>query len=278
VGDTRPATEDDVGGYPTAIITKIFSDLESVAMPRPVLALGTGDYQFSNASTGTGAQQVEIFMQARAGYSGPFFPAPGNHECGVCGGVSTSDEANCGMSDTTCGETVNYKAFLSSMLGPISQTLPYYVINVSGSTGAPAPWTAKFVIVGSNQWDATEATWLATTLGTPTTYTFVIRHEPSDATPPLGPGVAGVDAILPKYPYTLLIEGHDHTYGHYSDAPQAVIFGNGGAPLGGSKDYGYGIFAQRCDGAIVVDAYDYMTNAADSEFHFVVTPTGAATN
>jgi hypothetical protein len=273
VGDTRPATEDDVGGYPTAIITKIFSDIQALS-PRPVLTLGTGDYQFSNATSGTGAQQVDIYMTARQTYTGPFFPAPGNHECGVCGGVSSSDSANCGMSDTSCGETVNYKAFLSSMLGPIAKTLPYYSINV---TAADSSWTAKFVVVGSNQWDSTEATWLGTTLGQPTTYTFIVRHEPSDGTPPLGPGVAGADAIIPKYPYTLLIEGHDHTYGHYSDAPQAVIFGNGGAPPGGTKDYGYGLFAQRCDGAIVVDAIDYMSGAADSEFHFVVTPTGAAT-
>ena len=53
--------------------------------------------------------------------------------------------------------------------------------------------------------------------------------------------------------------------------------GNGGAPLTGSGDYGYGIAAQRSDGAIVVDEIDYQTGAADSSFHFVVTPTGTIT-
>jgi hypothetical protein len=55
-----------------------------------------------------------------------------------------------------------------------------------------------------------------------------------------------------------------------------VVIGNGGAPLS-SKDYGYGLFSQRCDGAIVVDEVDYMTGATDSYFHFVVTPKGVIT-
>jgi hypothetical protein len=42
-------------------------------------------------------------------------------------------------------------------------------------------------------------------------------------------------------------------------------------------DYGYGLFSQRCDGAIVVDEDDYMTGATDSYFHFVVTPDGTIT-
>jgi hypothetical protein len=55
-----------------------------------------------------------------------------------------------------------------------------------------------------------------------------------------------------------------------------VTIGNGGAPLS-SKNYGYGLFAQRCDGAIVADVLDYQSGAADSYFHFVVTPTGTIT-
>jgi hypothetical protein len=57
-----------------------------------------------------------------------------------------------------------------------------------------------------------------------------------------------------------------------------VVIGNGGAPLSSSEyDYGYGLFSQRCDGAIVVDEYDYMSGATDSKFHFVITPQGAIT-
>ena len=57
-----------------------------------------------------------------------------------------------------------------------------------------------------------------------------------------------------------------------------MVFGNGGAPLSSSNyDYGYGLFSQRCDGAIVVDEIDYMTGATDSHLHFVITPEGAIT-
>jgi hypothetical protein len=272
-GDTRPATEGDVANYPTAIITKIYQDIEAQA-PHPVLVLGTGDYQFSSTgSSGTGDQQVQLYMQARQTYTGPFFPAMGNHECGVSGGFSTSDNNNCGPGNQG-GATSNYNAFISNMMTPIGQTNPYYSINVKANDGS---WTAKFVITAANAWDTAQQTWLTSTMAQPTTYTFVVRHESSTATPPLPPGVAGVDAVIANYPYTLLIVGHAHTYGHYNSAPREVILGNGGAPLS-SKDYGYGLFSQRCDGAIVADEIDYMSGATDSQFHFVVTPTGSITN
>jgi hypothetical protein len=276
VGDTRPSSEDDVGGYPTSIITTIFKDLEAQS-PQPPFVIGTGDYQFS--STGhdaTSSQQVQLYMMTRQSYTGAFFPAMGNHECGVSGGFTTSDNNNCGPGNQG-GVTPNYSNFMSQMLAPISQTNPYYSINVNAMDGS---WTAKFVITAANSWESAQQSWLETTMAVKTTYTFVVRHEASDATPPLPPGVAGVDSVIQSYPYTLLIVGHAHTYNHYVASGQTVptvTIGNGGAPLS-SKDYGYGIVSQRCsDGAIVVDEYDYSTNAADDSFHFVVTPDGAAT-
>jgi hypothetical protein len=57
-----------------------------------------------------------------------------------------------------------------------------------------------------------------------------------------------------------------------------VVLGNGGAPLSNSNyDYGYGLFSQRCDGAIVADEIDYMSGVADSKFHFAITPSGTIT-
>jgi hypothetical protein len=197
----------------------------------------------------------------------------GNHECGVSGSFTTSDNNDCGPGNPG-GVTPNYNSFISLMLAPIAQTNPYYSINVNATDNS---WTAKFVVTAANAWDTAQQTWLQTTMAQKTTYTFVIRHEASDATPPLPTGVAGVDAVLADNPYTLLIVGHAHTYGHYSDAPKVVVIGNGGAPLS-SKDYGFGLFSQRCDGAIVGDMIDYMTGAADSEFHFVITPEGVITN
>jgi hypothetical protein len=272
VGDTRPVNEDDPGNYPTPVITKIFQDIQAQS-PRPPLVLGTGDYMFSSTgSNSTASPQAASYMQARAGYTGAFFPAMGNHECGVSGGFSTSDNNNCGPGNQG-GATPNYDEFMSKMLGPISKTTPYYAINVAASDNS---WTAKFVVTAANSWDNAQQTWLETTMAQPTTYTFVVRHEASDAYPPLPPGVAGVDAVLAMHPYTVLIVGHAHTYGHYKSAPQVAIIGNGGAPLS-SKNFGYGLFSQRCDGAIVADVLDYMSGAADGLFHFVITPQGTLT-
>ena len=56
-----------------------------------------------------------------------------------------------------------------------------------------------------------------------------------------------------------------------------MIIGNGGAPLTASNaSYGYGVFSQRSDGAIVVDVINAQTKLADGSFHFAVTATGAA--
>jgi hypothetical protein len=289
VGDTRPPNEDDPSGYPTSIITTIFQDLQAQS-PRPALVLATGDYQFSSVSNTSGAnEQLQTYMTARAAFTGGFFPAMGNHECGVATGCSTSDNCNCvtGQGGTA---SANFNAFLSEMMQPLGQSLPYYSINVSAMDSS---WTAKFVITAANAWDSAQQSWLQTTLAQPTTYTFVVRHEPTDtAANDVPPGVAGVDALLTQYPYTLLLVGHTHNYGHFTSyepgtlacgstcppASQAVVIGNGGAPLSSSKyDYGYVLFSQRCDGAIVADEYDYMSGATDSYFHFVVTPTGTIT-
>src|SRR5579883_1824726 len=86
VGDTRPVNEDQPNTYPTAVITKIFQDIQALS-PRPPFVLATGDYQFSSTgSRSTASAQVGLYMQARAAYSGTLFPAMGNHECGVSGG------------------------------------------------------------------------------------------------------------------------------------------------------------------------------------------------
>ena len=42
--------------------------------------------------------------------------------------------------------------------------------------------------------------------------------------------------------------------------------GNGGAPLTGSVDYGFVIAAQQADGSMLLNAYDYATNAVTNSF------------
>jgi hypothetical protein len=261
VGDTRPAVIDDTKAYPTAIIDKIYSDVAALS-PQPAFMISTGDYMFATASGSQGAPQLDLYLAARAKYAGTWFPALGNHEC--TGAVVS----NCGAG-TTDGVTKNYEAFVSKMLGPIAKTDPWYSFRVDASDGA---WTSKFVFVAANAWTPTQAAWLDATMAVSTTYTFVIRHEPSAAT--TAPGVSPSEAIMAKHPYTLAIVGHTHTYERKST--REVVIGNGGAPLTGSKNYGYAIVGQRPDGAVRVDMYDYTTGAADPSFGFAVKADGTA--
>ncbi len=262
VGDTRPATEDDTAHYPTAIITQIFSDLAG-ASPSPPFIVSTGDYQFSNPTKNEAAKQLQLYSSARGSYAGVQFPVMGNHEC------TGATASNCGANGTD-GLTNNYNAFMSGMLAPLQQTTPYYVINVNA---ADASWTSKFVFVAANAWDQAQSDWLDQTLAVPTTYTFVVRHEPASAN--TAPGVTPSEAIMAKYPYTLALVGHSHEYQHSKNVNvREVIIGNGGAPISNNQDFGYGIVTQRGDGSLQLDMYDYVSNQPDLLFRFAVTADG----
>jgi hypothetical protein len=217
---------------------------------------------FANPTGTQGAAQLDLYLAARAPFTNVIFPAMGNHECT---GYTAS---NCGTGNTD-GITNNYTAFLQKMLAPLGVTTPYYTVNVASPTGA---WTAKFVIMAGNAWDTTQAAWFTAEMAKPTTYTFVVRHEGTDAT--TAPGVTPSGQIMAKYPYTLLLAGHTHTF-EWLPSTRQVITGNGGAPLTGSIDYGYVIAQQRADGALVFQELDYSTNAVETTF--VVTASGAVT-
>jgi hypothetical protein len=194
----------------------------------------------------------------------------GNQECDG----NTADNCDaCGTACTGIGgtcvagrcQTPNMTTFLSLLLAPVAETLPYYVVKIDGPANA---WSAKFVFVACNAWNTTQATWLGTELAAPTTYTFVVRHQGTVATtaPCLsGTGAMNADTIMAGYPYTLLIAGHAHTYAYYASEKQVVV-GNGGAPLAGSVDYGYVIARQQANGSILFTEYDYATNAVESSF------------
>jgi hypothetical protein len=261
VGDTRPANEDETNAYPTAIITQIFQDLQALS-PRPTFALGTGDYQYSNPTGTQSSTQIDLYMGARAAYTGTLFPVMGNHECT---GLTNS---NCGAGNPD-GLTNNYNAFVSKMLAPINQTSPYYEIDIAAPDGS---WTSKFLFVAANAWTQDEANWLDQAMGKTTTYTFVLRHEAASAS--TAPGVNPAEIIMTKHPYTLSIVGHTHAYQH--SGPREIIVGNGGAPLSGTGDYGFGMISQQADGTVAVDMIDYTSGLSDSSFHFAVNPDGSA--
>ncbi len=265
IGDSRPATVDDTAGYPSDVVTRLYADVQALN-PRPSFVVSTGDYLFASAQrAGEPSQagpQLDMYMQARARFAGPLFPAMGNHEC------TGATNSNCGPG-AAAGVTANYAAFLAKLIAPLGLSVPYYTIDVAA---ADASWTAKFVVIAANAWSSAQASWLDAALARPTTYTFVVRHEPASAT--TAPGVLPSEAILAKHPYTLALVGHSHTYAHSAEAPREVLVGNGGAPLT-SKTYGFARFAQRADGAIVVDMLDWQTVAPDPSFHFVVNAQGA---
>jgi hypothetical protein len=251
IGDTRPAVVDDTAAYPSAVITTIFQDLEA-ENPRPGFAIGTGDYQFSSNGSSQTAPQLDLYLNARAKFSNPEYPTMGNHEC------TGATKSNCGAG-TTNGLTSIYNTYVSKILTPLGLHGPYYSLLVQPPSMA---WSAKVVFVAANAWTSAQATWLDSILSQPSTYTFIVRHESSQAN--TAPGVTPSGQIIAKHPYTMLIVGHDHTYKRMSQ--KEVMVGNGGAPLTTGSVYGYGVVAQRSDGTIQFTFYNYKTHAVLDSF------------
>ncbi len=243
VGDTRPALIEDTKAYPSAIAKKIWQGVQGAAPPFTVT---TGDYMFATAWGSQAAPQLDLYLAAAAQYTGLRLPALGNHEC------TGSTTSNCG-SNGKDGLTKNYTAYLTKMLEPLGFDHPWYAFHVHAPDNS---WTAKFVFVAANAWDTEQATWLDSEMAVPTTYTFVVRHEPVAAN--TAPGVKPSEAIIKKYPVTLRLVGHTHTYAYKPDTREVVV-GNGGAPLSGNVNYGYVLVKRRPDGAIEFHAIDYST-------------------
>jgi hypothetical protein len=257
VGDTRPAAKDDVAGYPTAILSMIYGRLGALD-PAPAFVVSTGDYEFASAAGGTALAQVALYAKARALYAGPLFPAMGNHEC------TGATASSCGSGNPD-GVTEPLVAFEQQLLAPIGRTSLFYEVDVGAPGGA---WTSKTLVLAANAWSAEQAAWLERAMARPTTYTFVVRHEPAYVA--TAPGVTPSEAIMARYPYTLAICGHKHSYER--TRKREIVVGNGGAPLTGSKSYGFAVVDQQPDGSLAVDMVDYASGRTDPEFHFVVGP------
>jgi hypothetical protein len=286
VGDTRPASEvDSADGYPSAIINQIFQDIENTS-PKPSLVVASGDYEFvyppggedsgpgpgygagdgctCNASATNGGPSVSsgqceqqcMYMHARSLYSGPFYPAMGNHEC------TGADVSNCAFGEGS----LNTADFMSVMLAPIGQTLPYYTETVSASDGS---WNAKFIITACNAWDSTQASWLTQQLAVSTTYTFVVRHESAEDLASGDDGkaypCAASQTAIDNANVTLLIVGHTHEYAH-NPSNKEIVNGLGGAPLTSGTDYGYTIVSRNSNGTLTVTTYDYQGGSTIDSF------------
>jgi predicted phosphodiesterase len=250
-GDCRPPNLEGTKNYPSAIIGGIFSLAQQ---HNAQFMIGTGDYMFSNTSTGVNAQ-VALFKQARANYAGPTYLTMGNHECN---GFTAS---NCPLHN----ETPNVQTFMTLL--PSGVNTPYYRIDYDTPLGK-----AKFLFVAANAWDSTQQSWLQTQLADPTTYTFVMRHEPPADTS--APGVSPSESLIQSSSYTLELLGHTHEYKHIDT--QHVISGNAGAPLqpGSGSTYGLLMVQQQQNGNITVTEIDEATgNVTDT---WTVSPNGQA--
>jgi Calcineurin-like phosphoesterase len=254
VGDTRPPFYDEVTSYPTQIIGTIFQDLAQVSPPISFVA-STGDYMFAIT---TAVQQAQLYVDAGSFFPGPVYPAMGNHECGLA-----LDNGNCFGQNTTDG---NFSAYLTTILPGfgLPSANAYFMVTYS-SSDSTNPWTAKFIYTAPNAWDDGQNSWVAATLAIPTTYTFFVRHEPTDNAQG-APGVAPTDAQLATAAFTLKLTGHSHIF-EYDEANREVVNGLGGAALntGYTGTYGYVICRQRADNAIQCSQYDYDTNQISTE-------------
>jgi hypothetical protein len=286
IGDTRPANGCDTStnAYPTAIITKIYQDLQNLS-PRPPFVITTGDYQYVDQGGGSdpscpslAATQFGYYTTARRNYSGVLWPAMGNHECdgyadSDCGSGCPSGDPGCAGSSNTS----NFLEFQSQMLAPIGETLPYYTRTVSAPDGS---WKATFIITAPNYWRGTQqSSWVTQQISAAGThsssnYVFVIHHEDATASSPPA-GLAPIESAEADVE-TLSIVGHSHfwqwgTGGPYHETnARQLLVGNGGAPLTSetnsstvnSADYGYTLVTRQADGSLTMVNYNYRTGAA----------------
>jgi hypothetical protein len=287
-GDVRPNNPNDTANYPDAVLSSIFSGLTSLGVG---FAVDAGDHCFqSTTSSGSfcHTQFVSHFMADKsAHYAGQLLPTMGNHEgCGT-------DAATTGNCTTWTSGLVH--DYLVDVVQPTTgqSSFPYYSLLAHGTWG-----TAKFVVVAANAWTSAQNTWLASTLNVPTTYTFVLRHEPSNDT--RAPGVTPSESLNQSHfaagTLTLSITGHTHLvqlpgstlpYGDSFGPTQAyeTILGNAGAPLDAGPYYGFALFTRRAgDGAVVAQAYETMSSdgvtllhdTPDPNFRFAVNANGSS--
>jgi len=284
VGDTRPANS-TTGHYPASvktIIGAIFSGLQAQNIP---FAVATGDFGFSSTGAGSALPQYQDYMAARANYSGTFLPTMGNHEC------NGFTDSNCPVGSYT-GMTQDYiNTIVSPSTGQASLYFSALYLATDGS------WSAKLVFVAANAWNTAQQTWLQSTLGVHTTYTFIVRHEPANDA--RAPGVTPSESLMSSAfnagHLTLSLTGHTHLvqlpggtqpYGDPFGSTLAyeTIIGVGGAPLDAGPAYGYAVSTRRAsDGAIVTQVYKaanssgtpIVPNVADTSFRFAVNADGS---
>src|SRR5262249_22315160 len=154
----------------------------------------------AGSNAGNGLPQLNDYMTARRNFSGTFLPAQGNHEC------ITDTTGNCPVGSYS-GLMQDY---VNTIVTPSTgQSMPYFSALYLANDGS---WSAKVIMVAANAWDSAQSSWLQATLNVATTYTFTVRHEPSNDT--RGPGVTPSESMYQSAfsagHLTLSITGHTH--------------------------------------------------------------------
>ena len=269
-GDSRPDTVNcDISQAPcnagTAIVTSI---IKGMAQKNVQFILAGGDYIYCNADANCAASHAKAFLGAEVagGFQGTIFHAMGNHECitGTC--------ANCPNEN----ETPNVQQYMQNILA--FEPHSYFDFSVQTSQGL-----AHFIVSSPNAWDSSnvQQNWLNQVAAQPADYTFYLQHEPrgDEGAPCPAPGAkASYETMRSKNPNTTLyLYSHVHEYMHYTDNPNEVIVGNGGAPLNtagpaSGQFFGYLIVEQLANGNVQVTAYEAVTDIQKDQW--TVTPKG----
>src|SRR5712692_1476856 len=239
-GDTRPPACDLTSLYPKEIIRAEVLQMSALA---PQFALDLGDHMFvCSANAQRANEQMQLYLQALAGFSPPWFMTMGNHECLVadCSGAVGALDAN-------------YNAYLEALRQVSKHDRPFYKIDITTRLGL-----ARLVFVADNFQSAEQKAWLESTLAEAdriAKYTIIAKHHPIYGSR-MGP--LWTWQIIQNHKYSLILTAHAHVYFHPTQASgRSVVCGLGGA---NSSATGFCRVTQLATGELRFIQYDISGN------------------
>jgi len=227
-GDTRPSACDETNLYPKAAIAQIATAMKALKVQ---FTVDLGDHMYvCNGSDLEAQQQMGFYMTAIGSGPSTWWMTMGNHECG-----SNQYPYSC---FTTGPHDANFAAYLSALKRP----LPYYFTDVVTAQGK-----ARFVYVDDDSWNATQASWLSSTLTEADSfkYTIIVRHHPVQGS---RTGNSQILDTIHAHKYSLILTAHNHDYEHDTTTwgARSTVVGLGGA--GGH--WGFATILQNTDGTL----------------------------
>ncbi len=217
-----------------------------MAAVHPQFGLDLGDHMYACSKDSQAAQdQMNLYVQALAGFPAPFFMTMGNHEC---------------ESQDCSGPTgdVNFAAYRNALATVSGKTLPYYSVQIATRFGR-----ATLVVVSDNYFDAAAKSWLESTLSDAdanSVYTLIAKHHPVTGS---RTGPSGATQVILKHKYSLILTAHNHNYSHATAeyGGRSVVCGLGGA---NTAHVGFCRVTQTSTGQLTLTQYDTSGNPRDS--------------